>query len=1533
MKTNRVRTISSGKAILFFMLCAFLASKSYSQCAYDIYIANDQSGSVDSRENMQSRQFVERLALAFPLGNANTESRIAISSWSWNTEFQQYNFPLAGIGYTTAMSDIVNYRNSPKPFNGETDPYAALLKAYQNINLTPVAGRNVPKLIILMTDAYSYQVNSNIISLADQVKAAGYKILVMGVDAASNNPPQPILQAVASPGLNFTASSYESLITNAVATVQQAIVKICPSATPPFDLTVTINSFNCNTGNINYTVSNTGGQSFGPAVLSVSFYNGNPKLNTTSLLATHSQAGITIGSNSSATYSFSNVLFSGVKNVYAVVNLSTSGTNARPALPANLSGRLQVAGEGNANNNFSDGFAGTGCSKAVIQVSNTGLMGCNNTANYQVQVCNTGSANATIQDISSLPAAGFVLESVQTLSNPCSNLNIDLSRSWGTYLGGTSSDYVKDMATDAAGNIYIAGRTASAAGIATAGTFDNSYNGSTDGFVAKFNAAGVLQWSTYLGGTAQDYCRSIAVDGSGNVYVAGITNSTTGIASAGAFQAALAGAPDGFLMKFNGANGTRLWGTYCGVVASSADDGQSAVTVTGNDIYFATTATQAGSLATNGTTHAALTDIVVTKFNASGGRIWTTIFGGPGSERMDWGEVVANASSVYVTGFTRSASGIASGNYWDNTRGGPQDGLIARFDPANGNVVWATYVGGVGSDELEAMVIEPSGNLLAGVRDGANSTLFRFDPSGGAPINSFTLPAGLYLSDIATDASGNIYLGGNTSVAGFGTPDAYQPTLAGGEDLFVARYTSTFTLEYFSYYGDTGDEPFFGYTSILPDAFGNIMLGGATSSNPSTVLATPGAHQVSTAGNDEGIIAKFAQPETIGVLPAGCCIQLNYTYNTSAATNGTHNNSIGVTAVKVTPTDDNPVILPNNNFTVPGYAGTYNGFNGAANTSDNVVKATPAVCTTPASPVTVAISSGSASGCSQSFSKATITITNPNTSISFTNAKLLLNLTGAGSVFSGEPYNLSTGLLLPSLDISSPNYPSPGLPGQLNGMSGQQYLTLYSLPTGTSSFDIDIALGTGATNLSVTGQDLPLFYNPGGITNTATGAGFAAPASKPTITLNCPGNINAGSTISMSGTTAGAATVQWASSTAGNLSNTGNIAAPQTMYTPAAMDLVNGYVDISLTAVSSGGCDDVRVCRVLINNVQRDFGDAPTSFDLGTTQQPLAAASTKLSGLYLGVIDPDMESTAQPSVACNGDGTDEEGLRYYPAKVASQFSMVLDVEITNNSSKQGYLVAYIDWNEDGDFLDTDEQSTTVTIPSLTGAAIYRPSFNIPFAAGPITTYVRLRLSSDADAIRVPYGASPEGEVEDYVVDITVLPVELINFQAAALGKQVILSWQTATETSNDHFDIERSANGSGWQKIGTMNGYGNSSQLQTYSFTDHQPYNKSNYYRLKQVNSDGSFGYSPVRRINFESTVVITRVYPNPVKDQLHIVSNSGEINYDVSITNISGQEVLRKNKMVNESTIAITHLPAGVYIVKLSHKEEQPEYYKVIKQ
>ncbi len=1525
-----IRSLLKGKAMPLFLISIFFSWHGYAQCGLDIYIANDQSGSVDTREDMQSRQFIERLSLAFSLGNGNAESRIAIASWSWSDEFEPYNFPSAGAGYTILPADIIAYRNSTRPFTGGTDPYTAILEAWQNINVTPVPGRNVSKVIVLMTDAYAEQVNPGIISLANQVKATGVRIVVMGIDAASGNPPQNILQNVASPGMNFTASSYTDLIDNALGTIQAINTAVCPAPPITFDLTVAINTFDCNSGQVSYKVSNAGNQSFGPATLNVSFYAGNPFYNTASLVTTHAQPAITLAAGSSATYTYSNSLLTGARSLYAVVNLDTAGTNAVPPLPYDLSAKLLVAGEYNSLNNFSSVYTTTGCVKAVIDVRNTGAMGCNNTANYQVQVCNTGSANATIESLTSLTPAGFNLLSTQVTASPagCNSIAENIQRNWGTYFGGTGSETVMDVVADASGNVYIAGYTTSSSNIATAGVSDNSYNGSTDGFVAKFNAAGVLQWGTYIGGTGTDNIQRMAVDNSGNVYVSGYSASTAGIASAGAYQTSRSGSEDAFLIKLNGTNGTRLWGTYYGDNSNSANETNALVTVSGSDVYIAMrTSTGSSNLTTNGTTHIGGVDVVLVKFNSAGTRIWATLWGGTNDEQIGFGEIIADASGLYFGGSTYSTSGIAFGNYWDNTHPGGRVAFLSRFDPATGNKVWAGYLDDAGSSsDVTQIHIENATNLVV-TTVGSAAKLYRFSVNGGAPLlSSAPITGGIH--KMVVDASGTIYTGLPTTQGGLGTSGAYQEANAGATDILLRIYSSSFALRYATYYGDTGNEV--AVVSLAIDASANIFLTGATTTNPSTVLASPGAHQTASAGSNQAILAKFAPLKPRGVLPAGCCVLLNYVYDASTAASGTYNTGFDVSATKVLPSDSDPVMLPNSNFAVPGYAGAYNGFDGAANTTDDVIK-TGSPCVASASPVTMAVSLAAPGSCSQSFGTATITINNPNTGISFYNKRLLLNLTGTGSVFSGEPYDLTSGLQLQSPDISNPDYSVPGIEGQLNGKNDNQYLTIYSLPPGTSTFKIDVALGTAATNIAATVLDLPAFYNSGGTTNTATGAGWAASPSGPVINLTYPGSIDAGSTISVSATTTGAAMVQWVSATTGNLTNSGTIAMPQIIYTPSATDIAAGYADISLTAVSAAGCDNLRAFRVIINNVARDYGDAPTSYDLGQMQLPVAAASTGLTGLYLGLTDPDTEPMSQPSVTCHGDGNEEDGLRGYGLPLSGQTDWRINVQATNNAAAQAYLVAYIDWNYDGDFLDANEQSSAVTVPSLSGTAIYQPVFTVPVMASP-DTYMRLRISTDQPSIKFPYGASPEGEVEDYLVSINVpLTVRLNNFNAVRDAAHVLLSWETSAEIINDHFDIERSSNGTGnWQKIGEVNGYGNSTQLHSYRFIDRLPHLTTNYYRLRQVDTEGRLHYSPVRLVTFSSKEA---VYPNPVKDQLFIGADSHNNRFNVVVTSTSGEQLLQKNNITSGSAISMTSLPSGVYVVKVLSGDNSARYFKIVKQ
>ena len=108
---------------------------------------------------------------------------------------------------------------------------------------------------------------------------------------------------------------------------------------------------------------------------------------------------------------------------------------------------------------------------------------------------------------------------------------------WSTYLGGNADDSSHSIAVDASGDVFVAGETDSAGWVS--GGFDASYGGSDDGFVAKLTSSGTLAWATYLGGSRQDYAYGIAADTSGNAYVAGATRSEGWVS--GGFDASYGG--------------------------------------------------------------------------------------------------------------------------------------------------------------------------------------------------------------------------------------------------------------------------------------------------------------------------------------------------------------------------------------------------------------------------------------------------------------------------------------------------------------------------------------------------------------------------------------------------------------------------------------------------------------------------------------------------------------------------------------------------------------------------------------------------------------------------------------------------------------------------------------------------------------------------------------------------------------------------------------------------------------------------------
>ncbi|MEO8068571.1 MAG: T9SS type A sorting domain-containing protein [Flavobacteriales bacterium] len=121
------------------------------------------------------------------------------------------------------------------------------------------------------------------------------------------------------------------------------------------------------------------------------------------------------------------------------------------------------------------------------------------------------------------------------------------------------------------------------------------------------------------------------------------------------------------------------------------------------------------------------------------------------------------------------------------------------------------------------------------------------------------------------------------------------------------------------------------------------------------------------------------------------------------------------------------------------------------------------------------------------------------------------------------------------------------------------------------------------------------------------------------------------------------------------------------------------------------------------------------------------------------------------------------------------------------------------------------------------------------------------------------------------LDCTVLPIELLSFRADALNTAVDLNWVTASESGNSHFVVERSADGEHFAAIGQVQGAGDSYTTNTYVFSDQYPSRGINYYRLKQVDFDGTSTYSQVETASFGLSIIAGTPYPNPAGETVNV--------------------------------------------------------------
>jgi hypothetical protein len=188
-----------------------------------------------------------------------------------------------------------------------------------------------------------------------------------------------------------------------------------------------------------------------------------------------------------------------------------------------------------------------------------------------------------------------------------------------------------------------------------------------------------------------------------------------------------------------------------------------------------------------------------------------------------------------------------------------------------------------------------------------------------------------------------------------------------------------------------------------------------------------------------------------------------------------------------------------------------------------------------------------------------------------------------------------------------------------------------------------------------------------------------------------------------------------------------------------------------------------------------------------------------------------------------------------------------------------------------------------------------------------------------------FGAS---ESSDFCLSGTgLLPVELLFFSADEKEDNVALEWATASEEDNAYFEVERSLDGHDWESIDKIAGAGNSTIEINYTSLDDRPYAGLSYYRLKQVDYDGTFTYSDIETITFtEREVSDINVYPVPANDYVYLESTEALDNSNVRLMNNLGQTL--NVPIIENGTYRIgfdiSNLDKGMYFLQLTEGNNQ---------
>jgi hypothetical protein len=177
----------------------------------------------------------------------------------------------------------------------------------------------------------------------------------------------------------------------------------------------------------------------------------------------------------------------------------------------------------------------------------------------------------------------------------------------------------------------------------------------------------------------------------------------------------------------------------------------------------------------------------------------------------------------------------------------------------------------------------------------------------------------------------------------------------------------------------------------------------------------------------------------------------------------------------------------------------------------------------------------------------------------------------------------------------------------------------------------------------------------------------------------------------------------------------------------------------------------------------------------------------------------------------------------------------------------------------------------------------------------------------------------------------VLPVKLISFEAKKSSESTaLLTWATSEESNSRNFEIQKSTQGITWIPLGTLNAQGESSTTVQYLFTDKNPVEGNNFYRLKMVDLDGTFSYSAIINVSFHG-LPRAGIYPNPAFENFQFKSDDLKNIVRVQIHNQEGKVIHQATSIASDG-VDVKQFPSGLYTISIEKADGNITQYKMVK-